>query len=303
MKRKTARGDQLMFLDESVRYKTGMEKDEEKTLLSHVNKEAIERQRAREYELMQEAAVKKFRQQQEAEAQARLAEQEEKKKKMEDTKQLVIDTGKQVKNHEIAFHAVNKKFKIAFAISILCFLTNCILSIIHHQMFWGNIINLFGVFITCFIMKHLTLSEETNDRDKQITQILKQNMSQVINDYITYKTPDIIKDHADAIIKASSTFAVIAFIIFPSHNVAYALSVVIAALSILLLIGMKEYSDLDDCLQRLNNAALIGVAVKAIVMICQRKFIQIEYMNIALLFLFTYIQFYFKEETTSDTEE
>lgn len=303
MKRKTSRHDQLMFLDESVQYKTGMEKDEEKTLLSHVNKEAIERQRAREYEAMQEAAMKKLKQQQEAEEQAKLAEKEEKKKKMEDTKQLVIDTGKHVKDHEIAFHAVNKRFKIAFVISILCFLINCVLSIINHQMFWGNIFNLFGVFITYFTMKHLTLSEETSDRDKQITQILKQNMSQVINDYITYKTPDIIKDNAETIIKATSTFAVIAFILLPSHNVAYAASVVIAALSILLLIGVKEYSDLDNCLQRLNNAALIGVAVKAIVMICQREFIQIEYMNIALLFLFTYIQFYFKEETTSETEE
>ena len=296
--RKTSKQDQLMFLDESVLYKTGIDKDEGNTLLSHVNQEAKERQRIREIEERQERILREQQRKQEEQQRLKQEQRDETIRKIEDAKQKVLETGKQVKQHEIAFTSINKNFKIVLAISILGFLVNCVLSFIGGVIFWGNFFNLLGAIVIYFAMRHLSLSEETSSRARQITQILKQNMSQVIGDYITYKVPDSIKDKSEDIVKITTIAATIAFIILSSHNILYAAAVIISVLSILLLIGMKKFAELNAHLQLLNRAALIGVAVKALIMVIGGKFIQIEYMNVALLFLFTYIQFYFKEDTS-----
>jgi hypothetical protein len=292
-----------MFLDEDVRYKTGMDKDENNTLLSYVNKEAEKRQQEREREEEQERILQEQARLREEQAKAKQAQKEETIKKIEDTKQMVVDTSKKVKEHEIAFNLINKNFKLVLVVSVLSFIVNCVLSFIGGVFFWGNLFNAAGAIVIYLVMRHLKLTPEVNERDRQITQILKQNMSQVIGDYITYKLPDVIKNNSENIIRTATLLSTIALIVLSSHNIFYAVAVVITLLSILLLIGMKKFAELDTHLQMLNRAALIGVAAKALIMVLSGKFIQVEYMNVALLFVFTYIQFYFKEESPVDINE
>lgn len=194
-----------------------------------------------------------------------------------------------VKEHAIPFGLICTDFKIVFVCSLIAFFGNFILSIVYKNFLWSNIFNLIAAFITLFISKHIYTKQE-DEYESKISEALRKNICQVCSDVTNYKLADFFQEKATMITDVISVVSAICFTLFSAQNILYATCVLACLFMIFLLAGLKQFNELKSHLQMLNKSLLIGIFVKAIFsVIFTTKYIQIDYMNIALLFLFTSI--------------
>lgn len=257
---------QNVFLDANIQYKTGLKTSENETLLANAQKEAFVRSQM---------------------------------KINEENRQLRQKRWQKIRAHELRFSAININFKFAIILCLVAFVANIVLSILYKNLFWGNVFNVFAAIILFCISKHLYPAKE-DETAKAISDILIKNVLQVSNDIITYKMPKFIREHDGKIIDIITIIASICFVILPSANILYAISIPLSIFSIFLLFALQKREDLESHLQLLNRSVLLGIIIKAIYSIMfTSKFIQLDYMNFVLLYLFTYISLYL----TSSTKE
>lgn len=258
--------DQNVFLDTNIQYKTGLKTSENETLLANAQKEAFVRSQM---------------------------------KINEENRQLRQERWKKIRAHELRFSAMNISFKFSIILCLVAFVANIVLSVLYKNLFWGNAFNVFASIILFCISKHLYPAKE-DETSKTISDILLKNVLQVSNDIVTYKLPKFIKEYDGKIVDIITIIASISFAILPSTNILYAISIPLSIFSIFLLFTLQKREDLESHLQLLNRSVLLGIIIKAIYStMFISKFIQLDYMNFVLLYLFTYISLYL----TSSTKE
>lgn len=250
--------EQNVFLDSNIQYRTGLKTSENETLLANAQREAFVRSQMKVHEENRQARKERW---------------------------------KRIKEHEIPFGTTNINFKFAIILILIAFVANIVLSILYKKVFWNNIFNAVAAVSLFYISKHLYPKKE-DEISRNITNILLKNVLQVSNDIVIYKLPKFIKEHNGKIIDIVTIVATICFAIFPSTNILYAISVPLSIFSTFLLFALQKQEELESHLLLLNRSVLLGVIIKAIYGIFfASKFVQMDYMNIVLLFLFTYMSF------------
>ena len=251
------------FFNDSTSYKTGVKTESEDPILVDAKRRAV------------------------IKYQMQLEEERHKKR---------TDRLNKVKEHAIPFGLICTDFKIVFICSLIAFFGNLILSIIYKNILWSNAFNLVAAFVILFISKHVYTKQE-DEYESKISEALRRNICQVCSDITNYRLANFFQEKATMITDIISVVSAICFALFSAQNILYSTCAIACLFMIFLLAGLQQFNELKSHLKMLNKSLLIGIFVKAIFsVIFTTKYIQIDYMNVLLLFLFTCIRMWFIDD-------
>lgn len=251
------------FLDKDIQYKTGIRTPEYDALQADAKRRAMLK-----YQMAQE----------------------------EKRQQLIRDQWKSIKEHRIAFSQMHLYFKLAFLLSLIVFIGNIILSFIFQEFNISNVSNLIASIIILMSGKHLYL-RSLNPEESKLHQMIRDSFFQLIEDILNIIFPKFILSKTTAITDMIVILSASCFTLLPSTNILYATCVILSLLALALSIGQHNSEEIKSHLQILTSGLWLGIIVKTIYnFIFVSKFLQLDYMNIALLFLFTCLRMWILDE-------
>jgi hypothetical protein len=101
----------------------------------------------------------------------------------------------------------------------------------------------------------------------------------------------------------TSILAFVCFAVLPAQNFIYAFCVALCLLSAFILIGLRKFLTLKSHIQFLTKGIIAGIIIKAIFNVVMTHVIQIDYMNIALLFLFIGLKIWLSNDSNTQEDE
>lgn len=251
------------FLDKDIQYKTGIRTPEYDALQADAKRRALLK-----YQI----------------------EQEEKRQ------QQIRNQWQTIKDHRISFSQMHINFKLAFLLSVIVFVANIMLSIIFQEFSIVNISNLIASIIIFISGRHLYL-RSLNLEESKLCQMIRDSFFQLIEDILNVTFPKFILDKTTMISDLIVILSAGCWTLLPSTNILYATCVILSLLALTLSIGQHNQEEIKSHFQILTSGLWFGIIVKTIYnFIFVSKFLQLDYMNIALLFLFTCLRMWILDE-------